>query len=110
MGRQRPGQRADDDVGRIVPTQRHAVLRERQRPGHVHVPGRHQLLGVQRGHQDLAVRGAHGAQSAADLRAAGGETAPGQADGRRAQVGRQRAADGPYHPDAVGRAHVVPDH
>lgn len=90
--------------------QRHAVLRERQRPGRVHVPGRHQLLGVQRGDQDHPVRGADGAQPAADLRAAGGQAAAGQADRGRAQVGGQGAADGPDHADAAGRAHVVPDH
>jgi len=51
-------------------------------------------LGVQRRHQDHTVRGAHGAQPAADMCLAGGQTPPGQVDGQRPQVSRQRAADG----------------
>lgn len=90
--------------------QRHPVLRERQRPSHVNVPGRHQFLGVQRGDQDHTVRGADRAQPAVDLRAPRGKTTPGQADGQWTQVGRQGTADGSDHPDVVGRTHVVPDH
>lgn len=56
------------------------------------------------------MRGADRAQPATDLRAARGQTAPGQADRHRSQVGREGTPDGPDHPNAVGRAHVVPDH
>lgn len=74
------------------------------------MPGRHQLLGVQRGDQDNTVRGADRAQFAADLRAAGGQAAARQADGQRTQVGGQGAPDGSDHSHAAGRAPVVPDH
>lgn len=74
------------------------------------MPGRHQLLGVQCSDQDHTVRGADRTQSAAYLRTAGGQAATRQANGQRAQVGGQRATDGPDHAHAAGRAHVVPDH
>jgi len=56
------------------------------------------------------VRGTDRSQPAADMRVTGGQTSSGQADRKWTQVSRQGAADGPDHPDVVGRALVVPDH